>query len=141
MGSPFRNYPFHLFLDCQNFPILLKIKKLWTSSFTPSKGGIFSPFSSLGNPSSSSSSLESSVSINSGDFGAFLGCRAFLTFFPAFAAAFFLSLEPDTFLGFYSPSLEHSFSINPGDFSAFLSCGVFLALFLLWRLIIYISFI
>ena len=109
-------------------------KKLWTSSLTPSKEGIFFPLSSLGGPSSSSS-LEL---INSGGFGAFLGCRVFLTFFPAFVATFFPSLDLNAFLGLCSSSLELS---DLGDFGAFLGHGVFLAFLLhfLWRLIISIS--
>ena len=90
-------------------------KKLYTSSFTPSKGGIFFPLSPLGG-SSSSSSFDSSK--NSGDFGAILGCWVFLiVLFPGFVANFFLSLGPDAFLGFCSSSIK---SINSGDFGDFL---------------------
>ena len=47
-----------------------------------------------------------SGSTNSGDFGAFLGCEVFLTFFPAFVVVFFTSL--DAFLGLWSSSLGSS---------------------------------
>ena len=85
-----------------------------------------------------SSSLESSISINPGDFGAFLGCEVFLSFFPAFVGAFFLLLGLDAFSDFCSSSFESS---DSDDFGAFLGSGVFLAFFLLRGLIISISFI
>ena len=62
--------------------------------------------------------------MNSSDFGAFLGCGTFLTFFPAFVEVFF-----PAFLGFCSSLLESSVSTNSGDFGDFLGCliGVFSA--------------
>ena len=67
--------------------------------------------------------------MNSSDFGAFLVCGTFLTFFPAFVEVFFPLHDPHAFLGFCSSSLESSVSTNSGDFGAFLGCliGVFSA--------------
>ena len=67
--------------------------------------------------------------MNSGDFGAFLRCGTFLTFFPAFTEVFFPLHVPDAFLGFCSSSLDLFVSTNSGDFGAFLGCliGVFSA--------------
>ena len=70
---------------------------------------------------------------NSGDFGAFLGCGVFLTFFLALVAVFFPLLDIDAFLGLCSSWLGSS--LSPGDtflgssldnFSVFLVCEILL---------------
>ena len=74
-------------------------KKLWTSSFTSSKGSPFSSSTLESTDNSSNFDVISSLldSMGLGDFGAFLG-RVFLTFF----------LLPDPFLGFCSSSAPES---------------------------------
>ena len=91
----------------------MKNKKLWASSFIPSKGG-----------SLSLSASSESVSTNSGDFGAFLGCGVFLAFLPAFVVVFFTSL--DAFLGFCSSSLGSSMVfLGSSDLDRALGCKTY----------------
>ena len=89
IGSSHKNYLFYFFLECQIFTLLPKIRKALDFFFHPQQRRLFitlrQPFIS---------SLES---INSGDFDAFFGLEAFLTFFPAFVVVFFASLDLDAF--------------------------------------------
>ena len=68
-----------------------------------------------------------SVSTNSGDFHAFLGCRIFLTFFSAFVVVFFPS--GDAFLGFCSswlgPSMVSDNFLGLSDLDSTLGCKTF----------------
>ena len=127
LGPPIKTTFSTLFSNAKFLLSFQRSKRFWTSSFTLSKEGIFFSLSSWG--PLHQACLES---INSGDFGAFFSCEVFLTFFPAFVAVFFPSLNPDAFLGFCSSSLGSS--ISPGDpgsvlglsnlngFVAFLGC-------------------